>query len=660
MALADLRRSGLTEADYRKMKLEALTSDETEVLTGGKYRVRSARIPYLDARGRDTGFYRLKFLDAPRAFGVQKKTPRYWQPPDTDVRAYLAPGVDWARVLGDASCELWITEGEKKAAAACAAGVPTIGLGGVWSWRSTKARQPLIPDLVIVQWRARRVVLAFDAEADANPMVLGALEALGHALEQRGASVGALAMPLLDEADKTGLDDFLVARGIAALRKLEVNTLASGAELIRLNDELVVIEHPSALLHLRTRTMFKASRPLIDLHYAHRRVSGLDAAGRMTELNAVSEWLRWPHHRVAAGVAYEPGEPLALPDGCVNLWRGWPAQPKRGDVSMFTTLLDYLFYDCPREHRRWFLQWLAYPVQNPGAKLYTACLIWGRDTGTGKSLVPYTVGRVYGEAFAVITEAELHNSFNSWQANRQLVLGEEITGSDRRVEANRLKHIISGETATVNEKYQAPYAVRNCVNFVFTSNQHDALVIEDQDRRFFVHEVGPRQLEVKPPDDWFNREYDTWYKGPEAPGALMRYLLDVDTVGFDPRGRSPVTEARDQMAAASGTESDHLVRALLEGPEAYLRVGDSEVARDLFTSAELVAMLDPDKRARLTERSVAMALRRAGLAAPSMTRTARGRTHLWPVRNRARWEAADHSARAAHYMGADAKKKEKF
>jgi hypothetical protein len=651
MMLADLARSGLDDKDTKRMRLTVLTASETEEVTG-KFKARAVKIPYLDARGRDTGHFRLRFLDDVRGFGA-RKPQRYWQAPDTEPRAYLAPGVDWAAALADPARELWVTEGEKKAAAACKAGIACVGLGGVWSWRSARNRQPLIADLALVQWKGRRVVLAFDTDADPNPLVVGALETFGHVLEQRGAQVGVLALPLLGEADKTGLDDFLVARGAAALRGLEVTTLASGAELVRLNDELVVVEQPSSVLHLRTGALFSSARPLIELHYAHRRVSGVDAAGRLTEVNAVAEWLRWPHHRVAPGVAFEPGEPRLLDDGRVNLWAGWAAEPRRGDVSMFLRLVDYVFTGAPPEHRRWFLQWLAYPVRNPGAKLYAACVFWGRDTGTGKSLLGYTVGRVYGPAFAVVTEHQLHGAFNAWQANKQFVLGEEITGSDRRAEANRLKHVISGETATVNRKYQAEYEVRNCANFTFTSNHHDAFIIEDRDRRFFVHEVGAAALERRPPERWFTRDYDEWYKGAEAPGALMHYLLGVDLAGFDPRARAPETAARGDMVAASGGEADHMVRALLESPEACLRIGDAPVARDLFTVEELWAALDGAAGRRLvTPRQLSGALRRAGVAAPPMTRTSRGRLRLWPVRDRERWERAPHAERAAHYDGA--------
>lgn len=647
LALADLARSGLDSKDLKKLKAEVLSSDGTFEITQ-KYKARSIKLPYLDQRGRDTGFFRLRFLDDVRGFGA-KKPLRYWQPPDSEPRAYLAPYIDWPKLLADPSQELWFTEGEKKAAAACKAGINCIGLGGVWNWRSTRSRQPLIADLALIAFKGRRVVLCFDTDVDPNPLVVGALETFGHTLEQRGTQVGVVTLPLAPDEEKCGLDDFLVKNSVKALKALEITTLASGAELVKLNDELVSIEQPSSLLWLKTRVLFKSSRQLIDLHFAHRRVSGVDSAGRLVELNAVAEWLRWPNHRVAPGVVFEPGEKKVLEDGCVNLWPGWAAQPKKGDVSLFIRLIDYLFSAVPAEQKRWFLQWLAYPVQNPGAKLYAACVLWGRDTGTGKSLVGYTIGRLYGPGFAVVTEHQLHGSFNGWQAHRQFILGEEITGSDRRAEANRLKHVISGEVATVNEKFQAEYTVRNCANFLFTSNHHDAFIVEDKDRRFFIHEVGEATQGQRPSERWFTQEYDGWYKTDEAVGALMHYLLHhVDCSGFDPRERAPVTQAKEEMIRASGAEADFMVREFLERPEMMLKIGETRLERDLFTLEELWALLGCRER-QISPLQLARAFRRAGLPEAKMVRLGERRERLWAVRNLKRWKRATHQEFAKHY-----------
>lgn len=649
-ALADLLRSGLNNKDYTKLKLSVLTQDETYQVTE-RFKSRAVRFPYFDVAGHAVDYFRLRFLDDTRSFGA-KKPLRYWQPGGTAPRAYFPPYVDWAELLADPKRELWVTEGEKKAAAASKAGLPTIGLGGVWSWRSAKLRQPLIPDLFAVAWKGRRVRIAFDSDPEPKPEVAGALESLGATLETYGAEVGVVTLPLLAPGSKTGLDDFLVARGKKALLEVEATKLAAGAELVRLNDELARIEAPTGVFHLPTRQLFASARPLVELTYADRRVPTVDAAGRLGDANAVSEWLRWPHHRRHAGLAFEPGEGKVLKDGKLNLWPGWPVEPKRGDVSLFTELLRYQTASLTADERRWFLQWLAYPVQHPGEKLYAAVVLWSRDTGTGKTLLAETIGRVYGETFARVTEYQLHAPWTDWLAHRQLVLGEEVTGSDRRAEANRLKYLVTSEVVDVNRKYQVPYSIRSCVNFIFTSNEPDAFLLDAKERRYFVVEVGAGNV-PKPPERWFTHTYDSWYKSLDAAAALRWHLERVDLTGFNPRGRAPVTEARDDMVRMSGTELDLVMRELLASPDAYLRLGDSPITRDLFTVTELIAILDPDGRQRFTRIGVSKALRRAGAPPGHGTKTARGFARLFALRNADAWARATHSQRAAHYEGKD-------
>lgn len=645
--LRDLERSGLTAADAKKLKLEVLTSEETYAATD-KFRARSVKFPYLDRKGRDTGYFRLRFLDQVRGIG-QKKPQRYWQAAETLPRAYLPPKPDWDLVLSDPLKELWVTEGEKKAAAACKAGIHCVGLGGVWSWRSAKQRVALVPDLATINWQNREVVLCFDSDADPKPEVSGALVALARALEQRGAKVKTVQLPLPDSADKCGLDDFLVEQTVKDLLALPREGLAAEAALLKLNEELAVIDEPSAVLRLSTGQLFQDPTRLASLHYGHLRVPTVDASGRLGDANAVLEWLKWPHRRTHSGIAYEPGQPKSLPDGRVNLWSGWPREPKKGSVKPFLELLDYQLKGAPPEHRRWFEQWMAYPVRHPGEKLYAAVVLWSQRQGTGKTLLAYTLGRVYGPAFGVVTESELHGAFNDWQFGKQLVLGEEITGAERWTEANRLKHTVTGETVRVNRKYQATFEVRNCVNFLFTTNHHDAFMLERHDRRYFVREAGSGDA---PPDlAWF-RAYDAWYRTETAAAALHYWLLNVDLKGFNPKGPAPETAERAAMVESSSNEADLLVRQLVQAPDSVLRIGDTSSTRDLYTLVELVAILDPDRRARLTQVQLMKAARRAGMPRLEPTRTSRGTLNLWAVRNMDRWAKASHAERAGHYDAA--------
>jgi hypothetical protein len=74
-----------------------------------------------------------------------------------------------------------------------------------------------------------------------------------------------------------------------------------------------------------------------------------------------------------------------------------------------------------------------------------------RMTGTGKTLLGYTLARIYGQNFIKIKIKDLYDTW--WAENRQFVLGDEITGSDKRAEADMMKAMITQEEVNINIKY---------------------------------------------------------------------------------------------------------------------------------------------------------------------------------------------------------------
>ena len=99
---------------------------------------------------------------------------------------------------------LRVTEGELKAdVATVLSGIRTVSVAGVGSWRSAL---PMLRAL-----GARRVLLAFDADAPRKPAVARALYALAWALHaESGVEV---ALEQWDEADGKGIDDLLAGGG---------------------------------------------------------------------------------------------------------------------------------------------------------------------------------------------------------------------------------------------------------------------------------------------------------------------------------------------------------------------------------------------------------------------------------------------------------------
>lgn len=635
----DLKRSGLTTADVKKLKLKPLTPAETRMLTG--FEAKAYQIVYHDPKGKATDFYRIRFLEDVRYFG-QEKTTRYVQPPGTLPRLYFSPLQNWSALLEDTRKPLWITEGEKKASRACKAGQPTLGLGGVWSWRALKQGILLIEDFDLIEWDGREVTLCFDSDAATNPGVLGALNSLARQLDEAGAIVYLLVLPESEPGVKTGLDDLLQFAGDKVLDDLEPEAFQEQAELWALNEELALIRESGSVYELASDQL-RNKTTLVDVLYAHRRFLKINAAGEPKEVNSAAEWLRWSRRREHSRLDYVPGGAATLPDGTLNLWKGWGVEPVEGTVKPFLDLLKYIFGNDDAG-RQWFLRWLACPLQKPGTKLYTSVLLFSLQQGTGKSLLGMTIGRIYGDNFTIVSQEELAADFNAWAKNKQFALGEEITGSDSRRAADKLKHLITRETVTINAKYQPTYVLPDRLNYLLTSNHPDALYLEQHDRRFFIHEIEAPPLAQK-----FYDAYDKWYRG-DGPAHLFHYLLhEVDLKGFNPRAPAPLTGAKEDMVMLSRSDLDLFARQLRDDPESVLRIGMTVSKRELWTIDELLVVADPDGQKRTTKIALSKALRRAGFRQLPITKTATGSKRLWATRSQDAWIKASPAERAHHY-----------
>ncbi len=121
---------------------------------------------------------------------------KYEQPKDELIRLYFPPLV--GPLLDDPGLPLVITEGEKKACAVVQAGLPCVGLAGVWCWHDTSEsakgkgrrtkRKTLHPDVKAAITKGRRVLVGFDTPDTAtNPDVQKAERSLLNALRKAGA-----------------------------------------------------------------------------------------------------------------------------------------------------------------------------------------------------------------------------------------------------------------------------------------------------------------------------------------------------------------------------------------------------------------------------------------------------------------------------------------
>ena len=211
--LDDLARSGLDEKDARQLEIHIPKLE-------GFNNASRYRLPYFDLDGSRNDFWRDRFIGNPLPKDKKGKPQRYTQEKEKAPRAYFPPigNIDWQQVAGDPKADLLITEGEKKSAAACKAGFPTVGLGGVWNWVSKGGS--LISDLTSIKWKERRVYIVYDSDAESNKTVRQAENQLQGELTDRGAHVSIVRLPAGPKDKRWGLDDYLLAQGAENLRAL--------------------------------------------------------------------------------------------------------------------------------------------------------------------------------------------------------------------------------------------------------------------------------------------------------------------------------------------------------------------------------------------------------------------------------------------------------
>lgn len=608
-----------TDLGKAKLASSGLTTKFAEQL--GMYEVVSAALlhdsfdalpslvlPYYNIEGRPARshpkwpeFYRLRYLAKGNSFKdlATDKSQRYAQPPGSGVCAYFPKTENWSKIATDTAQGLIFTEGELKAAAACDNGYPTIGLGGVWNFMAQRDGIFFLPELEKLDWRKRPVWICYDSDYASKPNICASINRIAEELDERGAYVHTLLLPDLVDGGKTGLDDYFLEQGPDEFERLldEAEPIGFSRSLWKLNRDVIYIEDPGLVIVETTgqkmsAAQFKEHSKWAVANYPARSINK-EGDIVVKKEPAAPAWVRWPLRRNARAVTYAPGAPRITDDGYFNQWRGWGVEPKEGDVKPWLDLIDFLFADAEKEHTEWFLDWCAYPLQNPGVKMYSSVVIHGVVQGTGKTLVGLTLGRIYGDNYKSIKDDDLESTF--WAENKQFIMGDEISGRDNRQYANTLKRLITQDTVTINIKFVPQYDVPDCINYLFTSQHPDAFFIEDTDRRYFVNEVA---ADEPLPMSFYDR-YDAWLWG-DGPSHLFHWLLKRKIKKFNPAAPPPFTMAKGRMARNSKGELSAWVQDLREMPDQILRFGQMVHTRDLFTSTDLVEMykqMHPDSKA---------------------------------------------------------------
>ena len=203
---------------------------------------------------------------------------------------------------------------------------------------------------------------------------------------------------------------------------------------------------------------------------------------------------------------------------------------------------------------RTLLAWLAHNVQHPGKKILWAPIIKGTQ-GDGKTSIGKMLGVVMGRGNVKIVSPEtLFSDFTSYAEGSCVAFLEEIRvkGHNRHDAMNKLKPLITNDTIEVVRKGHDGCNVPNVTNYMAFTNFDDALVLDENDRRWGVFftpfESRAALIEAGMGDEYFDRLHG-FIEG--FAGVLRAWLLSIDLSAFNPKSAPPMTTAKRTMIASS-------------------------------------------------------------------------------------------------------------
>lgn len=567
------------------------SSDDRVAVVFPHYTTRGTAIDWWSARLVETGL-----RPAPKGFAAltQKKRGKMACPPNTAPHAYLPPILDWSTI--PKGTKIYIHESCIKALNGAARGYYSVGLNGVFGWSSKKNDVSLVEELRWLPWKQRELipVIVFDSNAEDNWDVQQAIAGLASRLWTIcGVAARHLLLPRHPgTSEHWGFDDACVELGDAwvvdFLEEDGKEVLIDEIEMLKaqLNKEVCVVRSMQMVAEVATGTIMSKGG-FTDINFATYHVQ-VDDGEKLKTVNVPKLWMVDPKRTEVEALEYLPGQDLIVGDR-LNLWRGMGLEPAEGDVAPWLDLLANNVADASLRH--YILSWLAWPLQNPGAKLNTYLHIFGPSgTGKGRFVAPFM--RIYGGDNAVLIGQEnLESSFNSIYAGKQLVHADELKmgkGPERDKLAQKIKLLTTSDTLTVNKKGIPEYTISNTINFISTSNYYDSVKLDEDDRRACVVRWDPSNFGVdRRHDEEYWTEYSGWLDAGGA-AAVMDYLLKYDCTGFNPRGWAPENAEKEQVKDAGRTPMERWLLDLVEAPDDVLPI--NLVGRRIFTSRELAVL----------------------------------------------------------------------
>jgi len=264
----------------------------------------------------------------------------------------------------------------------------------------------------------------------------------------------------------------------------------------------------------------------------------IDKKGNEKEESFFVKWRKDANRKQFDRIDFVPNA-SQCPDDVYNLFRGFEAEKLQFEMndkereSRIKPIIELMGY-LTGGYQEYLCMWLASIIQKPYQKTEVAqfirdsCSLFTCGGGIGKNLFFEWFGnKILGEKYfhVISNNKELYSDFNGIFEGKLLVLVEETSGKDNHSNAGVLKSNTTKKKQVVNKKGINQYKVSDYTNWVFTTNEKNALPIRQEDRRFVCYDSNTT---MRGNVDYFNNLVRLMEKE-ETQFAFFEYLKYMET-----------------------------------------------------------------------------------------------------------------------------------
>ena len=279
---------------------------------------------------------------------------------------------------------------------------------------------------------------------------------------------------------------------------------------------------------------------------------------------------------------------------------------EKGDVSLLYELLNHVFNN-DKDYINHFLDYVSYPLKNPGAKIRHALIIVSTSYQFGKGTLWRMIGEIYGTNSLAIDVLQALDKSKGYTQKAQMVLIDEMQSvgdfSEGRSLLNDLKRIITEKEVSSRELYKDYRIVKTCANYILFSNNKNALALKPNEVRYWVYITERPRANQE-----FYTKIHKWLDDGGAAAILYELLNREISPKFDPNAIAPKTPFLGQMSTAGEHPLTALIRKRFEEKQTpFITSSGKEI--DVIGSTELFEWLKNNNllgRARINDVSNAL------------------------------------------------------